>query len=127
MGYRHDVKSTSNSAGVEELWLAFFALLQSLLLGSFAAILAAHRSEILDKPGSAVMDMMDEMHGLNTKGNTNSKGQQQQARHHISDTYEPVTIPPSPTSAARAAALASSPSATLSTAGSSSMHQHDMG
>jgi hypothetical protein len=115
MGYRHDVKSSSGSAGVEELWLAFFALMQSLLLGSFAAILAAHRSEILDKPGSAVMDMMDEMHGINTK-------KQGSGRHHISDTYEPVTIPPSPTTAG----VATSPSATLSTNGSSSI-QHDMG
>lgn len=41
--------------------MALFALIQSLLLGSFAAILAAHRSEILDQPGNAVMDMMDEM------------------------------------------------------------------
>jgi hypothetical protein len=44
--------------------MAFFALIQSVLLGSFAAILAAHRSEILDQPGNAVMTMMDEMHGL---------------------------------------------------------------
>lgn len=48
----------------EESLLSFLALVQSLLLGSFAAILAAHRSEILDKPGGAVMDMMDELHGL---------------------------------------------------------------
>ena len=44
--------------------MAFLALCQSLLLGSFAAILAAHRSEILDKPGDAIMDMMDEAHGI---------------------------------------------------------------
>jgi hypothetical protein len=48
----------------EESLMAFFALIQSILLGSFAAILAAHRSEILDKPGGAVMDMMDELHGI---------------------------------------------------------------
>jgi len=48
----------------EETLMAFFALCQSILLGSFAAILAAHRSEILDKPGNAVMDMMDELHGI---------------------------------------------------------------
>ena len=29
--------------------MSFFSILQSLLLGSFAAILGAHRSEILDK------------------------------------------------------------------------------
>ena len=44
--------------------MAFLSLCQSLLLGSFAAILAAHRSEILDKPGNAIMDMMDEVHGI---------------------------------------------------------------
>jgi hypothetical protein len=111
MGYRHDVKSSTGSAGVEELWLAFFALLQSLLLGSFAAILAAHRSEILDKPGSAVMDMMDEMHGI---GKKNKPGQQQQQqRHPISDTYEPVTIPPSPTRGAINAAAASPTSSSI--------------
>ena len=48
----------------QESLMALFALLQSILLGSFAAILAAHRSEILDQPGNAVMDMMDEMHGI---------------------------------------------------------------
>lgn len=44
--------------------MALFSLVQSILLGSFAAILAAHRSEILDQPSNAVMDMMDEMHGI---------------------------------------------------------------
>lgn len=48
----------------EETLMSFFALAQSVLLGSFAAILAAHRSEILDQPSNAVMDMMDEMHGI---------------------------------------------------------------
>jgi hypothetical protein len=48
------------------------ALVQSVLLGSFAAILAAHRSEILDQPGHAVMDMMDEMHGLPLSSRTGS-------------------------------------------------------
>jgi hypothetical protein len=52
----------------EESLMAFFALGQSVLLGSFAAILAAHRSEILDKPGAAVMNMMDEMHGIGGPG-----------------------------------------------------------
>lgn len=47
--------------------MAFFALVQSILLASFAAILAAHRSEILDKPGTAVMNMMDELHGIPPK------------------------------------------------------------
>lgn len=48
----------------QESLMALFALAQSVLLGSFAAILAAHRSEILDQPSNAVMDMMDEMHGI---------------------------------------------------------------
>ena len=48
--------------------MALFALMQSILLGSFAAILAAHRSEILDQPGNAVMDMVDEMRGSNAGG-----------------------------------------------------------
>jgi hypothetical protein len=51
----------------EESLMAFFALVQSILLASFAAILAAHRSEILDKPGTAVMNMMDELHGIPPK------------------------------------------------------------
>jgi hypothetical protein len=39
----------SIQSGKEETLLAIVAALQALLLGSFAAILAAHRSEILDK------------------------------------------------------------------------------
>ena len=31
--------------------MSLFCLIQCILLGSFAAILGAHRSEILDKPG----------------------------------------------------------------------------
>jgi hypothetical protein len=34
---------------VTETIMAFFCLCQSLLLGTFAAILGAHRSEILEK------------------------------------------------------------------------------
>lgn len=48
----------------EESWIGMVSLIQSILLGSFAGILAAHRSEILDKPGNAVMDMIDELHGI---------------------------------------------------------------
>jgi len=36
-----------------ESMMSLLCLIQSVLLGSFAAILGAHRSEILDKPGSA--------------------------------------------------------------------------
>jgi hypothetical protein len=35
-----------------EIWMAFFSLSQSILLASFAGILAAHRSEILEKPST---------------------------------------------------------------------------
>lgn len=65
IGYGKDQKQSGLSAK-EEAFMALCSLLQSLLLGSFAAILAAHRSEILDKPGTAVMDMMDELHGIGT-------------------------------------------------------------
>jgi hypothetical protein len=51
IGYGKDQIDEGMSAKEESL-MAFFALVQSILLGSFAAILAAHRSEILDKPGS---------------------------------------------------------------------------
>jgi hypothetical protein len=68
IGYGKDQVDEGLSAK-EETLMAFFALVQSILLGSFAAILAAHRSEILDKPGTAVMDMMDELHGIGGPGN----------------------------------------------------------
>lgn len=48
-GYGHDQRLLKMS-GKEETLMACFALLQCVLLGSFAAILGAHRSEILDKP-----------------------------------------------------------------------------
>ena len=38
--------------------MSLLCLVQSILLGSFAAILGAHRSEILDKP-TAYEDMQD--------------------------------------------------------------------
>jgi hypothetical protein len=63
LGYAKDQRKNGLSTKEESL-MAFFALTQSALLGSFAAILAAHRSEILDQPGNAVMDMMDEVHGI---------------------------------------------------------------
>mmetsp|Transcript_35898 Transcript_35898/g.74653 ORF Transcript_35898/g.74653 Transcript_35898/m.74653 type:complete len:110 (-) Transcript_35898:201-530(-) len=64
LGYKVDEGNAEGVAnGLQELWMAIFALVQSLLLGSFAAILAAHRSEILEKPGGAVMEMVDDMHG----------------------------------------------------------------
>lgn len=63
LGYSRDQVNARMSAK-EEAFLAFAALAQSILLGSFAAILAAHRSEILDKPGAVVMEAMDELHGI---------------------------------------------------------------
>lgn len=63
LSYVRDQRLARVSAKIESL-MAFFALIQAVLLGSFAAILAAHRSEILDQPSNAVMTMMDEMHGL---------------------------------------------------------------
>ena len=52
LGYHKDEDfAAQGQNGVQELWLSFFALTESILLASFAAILAAHRSEILEKPG----------------------------------------------------------------------------
>jgi hypothetical protein len=53
LGYHHDGAFSNGQAirGVQEAWLAFFAFTESILLATFAAILAAHRSEILEKPG----------------------------------------------------------------------------
>ena len=53
MGYHKDGVFQEGQSGIPEAWLSFFALVQSVLLATFAAILAAHRSEILEKPGSA--------------------------------------------------------------------------
>jgi hypothetical protein len=47
-GYGKEQRHYSMSAKKESL-MSFFSLVQSVLLGSFAAILGAHRSEILDK------------------------------------------------------------------------------
>eukprot|EP00540_Astrosyne_radiata_P002456 CAMPEP_0116834192 /NCGR_PEP_ID=MMETSP0418-20121206/6854_1 /TAXON_ID=1158023 /ORGANISM="Astrosyne radiata, Strain 13vi08-1A" /LENGTH=106 /DNA_ID=CAMNT_0004463723 /DNA_START=218 /DNA_END=538 /DNA_ORIENTATION=+ len=48
IGYHNDHKHL-NKPAKEETFMAFFSLIMCLLLGSFAAILGAHRSEILDK------------------------------------------------------------------------------
>lgn len=73
VGYGKDQRDTGMSSREESL-MSFFSLLQSILLGSFAAILAAHRSEILDKPGNAVMEMMDEMHGIGNHSTLDTAG-----------------------------------------------------
>ena len=48
LGYRKDQKN-DNLPVVTETIMAFFCLMQCVLLGTFAAILGAHRSEILEK------------------------------------------------------------------------------
>jgi hypothetical protein len=47
--YRHEQRIIGMNAK-EETLLACMSAVQAILLGSFAAILAAHRTEILDKP-----------------------------------------------------------------------------
>ena len=57
VGYHKDGEfAQEGQSKAQEVWLAFFALTESVLLASFAAILAAHRSEILEKPGGAVVE-----------------------------------------------------------------------
>lgn len=48
VGYGKD-ESTRGNSSKEEMLMSTFAFMQCVLLGSFAAILGAHRSEILDK------------------------------------------------------------------------------
>ena len=48
LGYRKDQKNDELPV-VTETIMAFFCLMQCILLGTFAAILGAHRSEILEK------------------------------------------------------------------------------
>jgi hypothetical protein len=59
IGYGKDQRLQGESSK-EEMLMAFFSFLQSLSLGSFAAILGAHRSEILDKNMSTTGSMMEE-------------------------------------------------------------------
>jgi hypothetical protein len=70
IGYAKDQGAKNLSAKQENL-MSLFCFIESILLGSFAAILGAHRSEILDKP------MRD--------------GVDQVASHEGSETYEPPT------------------------------------
>lgn len=48
LGYRKDQKIDGLPVLTETV-MAFFSLLQCVLLGTFAAILGAHRSEILER------------------------------------------------------------------------------
>lgn len=65
--------------------MSLLCLLQSILLGSFAAILGAHRSEILDKP-SAYEDMSDFPNAASNNNRTSHHHQQQ-----LSSSYDPPT------------------------------------
>jgi len=73
IGYGKD-QTLAGLSAKEEVVMSMCALLQSVLLGSFAGILAAHRSEILDKPGNAVMEMMDELHGIGSATTQDTSG-----------------------------------------------------
>ena len=59
LGYRKDQKNDGLPV-VTETVMALFSLVQCVLLGTFAAILGAHRSEILEKqeesPGATIQD-----------------------------------------------------------------------
>ena len=52
IGYSKD-QEMANLSSKEEKIMAALAFVQSILLGSFAGILAAHRSEIIDKPNAS--------------------------------------------------------------------------
>ena len=57
IGYHKDGQyAEEGQTKAPEFWLAFFALTESILLASFAAILAAHRSEILEKPNGGAAE-----------------------------------------------------------------------
>lgn len=73
VGYGKDQRERGESAFREGI-MSFFSFVQSVMLGLFAAILAAHRSEILDKPGNAVLEMMDELHGIGSANTVDSAG-----------------------------------------------------
>lgn len=55
LGYAHD-RWVYNRSSTEDYLQAFICLVQSLLLGSFAAILAAHRSSIVSDDTSITSD-----------------------------------------------------------------------
>jgi hypothetical protein len=70
IGYAKD-QGAKNLSSKQEHLMSLFCFIESILLGSFAAILGAHRSEILDKP---VRDGVDQV-----------------ASNEGSETYEPPT------------------------------------
>lgn len=55
MGYRKDNKIDSLPSG-QELLMSMICFAQFVLLGTFAAILAAHRSEIIEKDSESTVD-----------------------------------------------------------------------
>mmetsp|Transcript_65 Transcript_65/g.135 ORF Transcript_65/g.135 Transcript_65/m.135 type:complete len:202 (-) Transcript_65:287-892(-) len=65
IGYAKDQVAAEESAK-EERFMSFLCLIQSVLLGSFAAILGAHRAEILDKPLSEKSVMSGVSEGMST-------------------------------------------------------------
>jgi len=58
-GYSGD-RINSGQAGEEESVMSMFCFVQAVLLGSFAAILGAHRSEILDRSQGGLASMTDD-------------------------------------------------------------------
>mmetsp|Transcript_21864 Transcript_21864/g.49729 ORF Transcript_21864/g.49729 Transcript_21864/m.49729 type:complete len:130 (-) Transcript_21864:360-749(-) len=57
-GYSGD-RVNSSQSGQEESVMAMFCFIQAVLLGSFAAILGAHRSEILDRTQGGLNSIND--------------------------------------------------------------------
>lgn len=73
LGYKVDEAEMGVSNHFQEIWMAMFAFIQSLLLGSFAAILAAHRSEILEKTSTAEDETVDKMSGAENDERTENE------------------------------------------------------
>eukprot|EP00527_Entomoneis_sp_CCMP2396_P004901 CAMPEP_0198140064 /NCGR_PEP_ID=MMETSP1443-20131203/3274_1 /TAXON_ID=186043 /ORGANISM="Entomoneis sp., Strain CCMP2396" /LENGTH=110 /DNA_ID=CAMNT_0043802375 /DNA_START=312 /DNA_END=644 /DNA_ORIENTATION=- len=75
LGYSHDERDAGEDGqnSIQELWMSMFALVQSILLGSFAAILAAHRSEILETPAKE-MGMGEDKMGAHAGAEQVKKG-----------------------------------------------------
>jgi uncharacterized membrane-anchored protein len=81
IGYGKD-QDMANLSSKEEKLMALLAFLQSVLLGSFAAILAAHRSEILDKPTI----------GATSATGVTSNSKQNASSKHDDSPYEAPTL-----------------------------------
>ena len=109
IGYAKDQKDAGMSAK-EEVFMALCSLIQSALLGSFAVILAAHRSEILETStkaaaaaaaaggsNAAVMDMMDELHGISSSAAATTSRREERTTTSGGDgetaSYEAPSVP----------------------------------